>query len=258
MKQLSDVQAENLLQVVFATQQLDEREKLEKTLLFLNDELKADLLKIIPYISRLWQRRQLELEEQGTAEDGENPVVDFIKYIIEIAQLYPPTTRHVRTLRRELLQVVGIKEFDAVGMYQAPTHAIVLKQVMCGFCSMSHDVNLTSLAVLRKHQPEPDARDLACPHCQSNYPPLELEQRLMDDLIKRLAQWQVQDLNCETCRMVTNWNLKEQCSCSRDLSPIYSRSEQEKWLGGYLKLSRVFDFRLLEELSIWIESTQFE
>ena len=44
----------------------------------------------------------------------ENPVLECIKYIVEILRLHKASEAEVRLLRRDILNMIGMKEFDGI------------------------------------------------------------------------------------------------------------------------------------------------
>lgn len=44
----------------------------------------------------------------------ENPILECVKYIVEVLRLHTASEVEVRLLRRDVLNMIGMKEFDGI------------------------------------------------------------------------------------------------------------------------------------------------
>ncbi len=135
----------------------------------------------------------------GSVREMRDPVLQFNIFLVEVLRLYKPCENDTRILRRDLLRSLNVKEFDARGEYVNPSASIILRHVMCFYCSNVEDLNLTSNR----------GATLACGVCKSDYDAFEVQSQLLGELAGNVYYWQQQDLKCTVCTRVASLNLIE-------------------------------------------------
>ncbi len=85
--------------------------------------------------------------------------------------------------------------------------------------------------------------------CRSDYNVFDIEQKLLDIIASHLLRWQLQDLKCSFCKQITQMNMKEHCTCSRNLATEFETGDEVSKVLVYNKIARYYDMKLLEEFT---------
>ncbi|KAI8587396.1 hypothetical protein BDZ88DRAFT_240684 [Geranomyces variabilis] len=202
-----------------------------------------------------------------------NPALEFAKCVVAVFGLHAGVEREVRVLKRDMLALIGAREFADEAKFVNPCEPFLLPQVICESCNHCRDLDLTRDRDLlpRTHDLEENddggsgdggggggatavARGIAwsCPSCQTEYDKLAIEQRLVDVVQRRLAAWQQQDVKCSRCRMVKAEELREHCaSCSGLVHTEWSRDEFVRRMKVFGNIAQFHDMMLLKEVIEW-------
>ena len=138
-----------------------------------------------------------------------NPALEFVKYIVHILQLDPRVAKEANVLRKNVLALIGVREFAPDAIFRDPCISFKLADVVCDYCNYCHDLDL--------------GRDLnlmqadgtwACPICDHEYNKAAIEETLIGMLQRRSTTYQLQDLQCPKCHSVKAGNMGEYCRCS--------------------------------------------
>lgn len=110
------------------------------------------------------------------------------------------------SLKRNLLTQIHKKEFSAdVTQGIEPSLIMVIPDVICESCQVSKDLD-----ICREHtfidtdNPEGEKEDWKCNNCEMPLNKVAIERRLIDLLNRRMVSYQLQDLRCKSCKMVSN------------------------------------------------------
>jgi DNA polymerase epsilon subunit 1 len=231
-----------------------------KVIEYLSHELKRSLIKIVPSLQSEWRKYQLQPVEgddsfvspqlPGSKDLKTSPVLELIKILMEVLFLYKPAENEIRSLRRDLLSVIGYKEFDKITVFDHHTSSLVLPHVICEYCSSAHDIDFMNVSMIYEEGTEASKRRaIRCQTCKSEYNVLELEQRMIEILSSKVIAWQKQDLKCDKCRMVTSMNLREHCTCSRALKNEMNVSEMKREMEMNGNVAKYYGMRLLQEMA---------
>jgi len=183
------------------------------------------LFKILPDL-----RRQLARAVTGGADDADggvdpaaaqfprlagsylqltDPMLEFIKYVVQVVQLDARAAKEAQVLRKNALRLIDVKEFAAEANFQNPCMSFKLADVFCNFCNDCRDMDL--------------GRDLhlmnadgtwTCDVCNHEYNRAAIEETLVGLLQRHVTSYQLQDLRCLKCDAIKVSNLTEYCRCS--------------------------------------------
>ncbi|KAJ3375373.1 DNA polymerase epsilon catalytic subunit [Allomyces arbusculus] len=136
-----------------------------------------------------------------------SPTLEFVKDLVTIMALDPDIDDAVRILRRNLLDVLRVREFAPEAQFANPCLPLVVPHVVCMACNATADLDFTR---------DPTLRGLkwACARCGAAYSKVDLEARLLDMVENAVLAHQVQDLVCSKCHLVKRENLNAHCGCS--------------------------------------------
>merc|ERR1719318_524136 len=93
---------------------------------------------------------------KGTDEDEDNifpelpgshlkltfPALEFVKAVCKVLGLDPAVQNQVRKMRRNLLKLINVGEFDNVADWQDPCISFTLAEVICKTCNHCRDIDL--------------------------------------------------------------------------------------------------------------------
>jgi DNA polymerase epsilon subunit 1 len=169
----------------------------------------------------------------GQVTEYHNPALEFIKCISIVLSQDLQLEEEARSLNRNLLRLIGVTEFSNSAIFQ-PTERFVLTQVICEYCNYSCDLDLTK------------SSEFLCSGCSNPYSIEELELMLISKLNELIAKWQLQDLKCTRCKLVTAEDLHPFCKkCNGNLKTVLSQEEYTKTV---LIMSRIANSYRLENL----------
>ncbi|GAA5995500.1 DNA polymerase epsilon catalytic subunit [Rhodotorula paludigena] len=170
-----------------------------------------------------------------------NPVLEFIKSVCAVLALSTDVAEEVVVLKRNLLDLIGVREFAREAIFQNPCLPFRVPMVVCRSCNSIRDLDLCrNIAFLVKDQP------WQCERCSAEYDRAAIEALVVDALQRRIVSYQLQDLRCGKCKTMKAENLRASCDCSGE----YRMSETKQELAKRLQVTaNVADFHKLTILS---------
>ncbi|KAF2862170.1 DNA polymeras-like protein epsilon [Piedraia hortae CBS 480.64] len=109
---------------------------------------------LLKAITQLLKRQKTEQMHPDLAEDWTfpslpgshlnltNPVLELVKMLMQVLMLNQTTGLEVRVLRKQLLQLFGIREFAPEGGFANPSTMCVIRELVCPECCVPRDVDL--------------------------------------------------------------------------------------------------------------------
>lgn len=180
----------------------------------LSTVMKRRLLQVVRKI----QRHEVEDAdiEDGSAFDFpslpgshlllKNPALEFIKQMTKFFSLDSTVSRESRILRRDLLNIIDIREFSDEANFKNPFETFCLPQVICDYCNHCQDLDITREENAEIEENEEldigKKKSWSCPTCHTLYDKTGIELKLVNIVRKRLITWQLQDLKCDRCKLV--------------------------------------------------------
>ncbi|GEM10836.1 DNA polymerase epsilon catalytic subunit A [Rhodotorula toruloides] len=181
-----------------------------------------------------------------------NPVLEFIKTTCAVLALAKDVSEEVVILKRNLLDLIGVREFAKEAIFVNPCLPFKVPMVVCRSCNSirgepMHLDLCRNVAFLVKDQP------WLCERCSAEYDCAAIEALIIDSLQRRLVSYQLQDLRCGKCKTMKSENLRSHCDCSGE----YQMSEMRQDLVKRLQVtSKVADFHNLQVLATAVEWMQ--
>lgn len=167
-----------------------------------------------------------------------NPTLELVKYICQILSLSRRRNMEVRMLRRDLLKLFGIMEFSDEGIFKNPSTSLVIPEVICDTCYQIRDIDLCK---------DDEQVIWHCPNCEKEYSKLILEENLIFEFNKLMAQYFTQDLKCNKCGNMRSDELSKFCDCSGKWVNTITIKELEKKFKIYMNVSDAYQFGLLRQ-----------
>ncbi|AET37355.1 DNA polymerase epsilon catalytic subunit Ecym_1099 [Eremothecium cymbalariae DBVPG len=172
----------------------------------------------------------------GSYLEPKNPLLELVKSLCHILLLSKDHTLEVRALRKELLKVFEIREFDIIAEFKNPSASLVVHNVICENCSHIRDLDMC------REDPEVIFK---CQKCHRTLNKSLIEENLIQKLQSELNGYMVQDLRCGKCRRVKTDIMSEYCQCSGTWMPSISRESLAKNVQLFYSMAEYYGFQLL-------------
>lgn len=141
----------------------------------------------------------------GSHIDLKVPLLELVKYLCHLMLLSKPNILEVRELRKELLKVFEIREFDKRAEFQNPSTSLLIHGFLCESCFYTTDIDFC------KDDP---TTIFNCPNCRKEHNRVLLQEHLIQELYTQIELYLTQDLKCSRCYKVKRDNMSEYCTCS--------------------------------------------
>ncbi|KAE8270465.1 hypothetical protein A4X09_0g1860 [Tilletia walkeri] len=150
-----------------------------------------------------------------------SPTLEFIKNVCAVLSLGGGAlASEVQICKRNLLDLIGVREFASEAEWRNPCEPFKLGLVICEFCNDDRSMDLCRDADLLNGNTE-----WRCSKCDFPYDRAAIETRLIDVLNGYLSSFALQDLRCMRCGMIRADNMGERCSCSGGWGLVTTRRE---------------------------------
>lgn len=188
-----------------------------------------------------------------------NPTLELIKAITEVYSLASEHSIEVQILKRNLLDLIGVKEFSSDAAFNPPCESIEVPMVICKKCNAIRDVDLCrdpdrlpSVNPDSGEMLEPARKNWVCHKCDSEYDRFQIEQPLIEMVTKTITNYQIQDVICLKCSQTKSDNLAATCKCGGGFRTTSNRNE----LKTKLKMIKsVCDYHKLPFAGSYVEET---
>ncbi|SCV03154.1 LANO_0G02476g1_1 [Lachancea nothofagi CBS 11611] len=168
-----------------------------------------------------------------------NPLLELVKSLCHIMLLSKEQTLEVRALRKDLLKIFEVREFDWESEFKNPSSSLKVSNLACEHCAFVTDIDFCKID---------DAILLMCEHCKKPFNHLLLQEYLIQTLQIELQNYFVQDLNCAKCGKVKDDLMSSHCPCSGSWKNSISEEVLSKKITVYQKVAGFFKFDLLESM----------
>ncbi|ORY22632.1 hypothetical protein BCR39DRAFT_551237 [Naematelia encephala] len=191
----------------------------------------------------------------GARADRSNPTLELVKMVCEVFSLSSDLTIEVQVLRRNLLDLLGIREFSTEAAFRNPCESIVVPMVICARCNAIRDVDmcrdpdrLPSWNAETGEWEAPSRKTWACHKCDAEYDRFTIEQPLIEMVSRMITSYQTQDVICAKCNQSKDDNIPPTCKCGGAYKSSVNKGEAKtklrmiKSVAAYHELSMVGDY----------------
>ncbi|TPX34056.1 DNA-directed DNA polymerase [Synchytrium microbalum] len=235
---------------------------------FISMTLKRELIQAVPELQREYHSARMSGDADlvaswefpilpGSHIELKKPLLEFIKSVCAVLSLEPVIEREVRHLRRDLLTLVGEREFADSSNFINPCEAFRLPGVMCYYCCSTRNLDLTrdpDLLPIVADDGRITRDQWLCPHCRAEYDKASIEQQLVDIVQRRLTFWQLQDLKCTKCRQIKGSNMRRYCACSGEFVTVYSKEDFRRRMHVFSNIAKFHRMDFLDNVVTWCMS----
>ena len=185
-----------------------------------------------------------------------NPALEFVKAVTQVLLLDRSVCGEaVLLLKRNLLKMCKIPEFDLSAVWEDPCRSYTLQDVICPNCNYCRDLDLCRDPSLITNSSD----EWPCPQCGSTYDKNSIELTLVQTIEEMSSMYQCQDLRCPETFQVQLGIMTDYCPESSkrykcDISPEAVR----KQLSTFLNIAKFHQFDWLEEVVSNLLQTEFD
>ncbi|OSD08022.1 DUF1744-domain-containing protein [Trametes coccinea BRFM310] len=179
-----------------------------------------------------------------------NPPLEFVKFSCAVFALAKELTLEVGLLKRNLLELVGVREFASEAAFQNPCEPLKLSSVPCRHCDGMKDFDFCRDPALLPSPRDPAAgARWVCARCGGEYDRAGIEfalMRVVGDYEQRFAQ---QDLRCSRCGQVRSDNVSKHCACSGNYQLTMNKAEVRRRLRTIVNVALAHNMGRLKEVA---------
>lgn len=160
------------------------------------------------------------------------PLLELVKYLCQVMLLSKSNILEVRELRKELLKIFEVREFDSRADFINPSTSLVVGGFLCEFCFFVADIDFCG---------DDPATIFACRSCHKKFNRVLLQEHMIQKLYADVESYLTQDLQCSRCRKVKQDNMSKYCNCSGS------------WVGSVSKNSLIEKARIYDQVAAYYE-----
>ncbi|KAI0330341.1 DUF1744-domain-containing protein [Cubamyces sp. BRFM 1775] len=179
-----------------------------------------------------------------------NPPLEFVKFSCAVFTLAKEHTLEVGLLKRNLLDLVGVREFASEAAFQNPCEPLKLSGVPCRHCDGMKDFDFCRDPALLPSPRDPAAgARWVCARCGGEYDRAGIEfalMRIVGDYERRFTQ---QDLRCSRCGQVRSDNVSKHCACSGNYKLTINKAEVRRKLRTIVNVALAHNMGRLKEVA---------
>ncbi|GFU44302.1 DNA polymerase epsilon catalytic subunit A [Nephila pilipes] len=179
-----------------------------------------------------------------------SPALEFTKAICRVLSLDNTLGDVVLKVRRDLLRIVGVKEFSDEAEWQDPCLSYVLTEVICKGCSTCSNIDLC-----REQYVINEATGIPvwlCSICKSPYDTKEIESMMIECIHRKSMAHVLQDLQCVKCKMIKDKNMICYCSCAGQFSTLLPIDDLTVTLRTFQNIADHFQMKKLKDIVVWV------
>jgi DNA polymerase epsilon subunit 1 len=174
-------------------------------------------------------REELAGEWQFPTQPGShlhltNPPLEFVKFACAAFALAREYQIEVGLMKRNLLDLVGVKEFANEAVFRNPCEPLKLANIPCRHCDSLRDFDFCRDEDLLSNGTERQPR-WGCLKCGGEYDRLSIEFSLMNLLFTMERRFAQQDLRCGKCQQVQSDNVSRYCQCSGPYKQVLNKAD---------------------------------
>ena len=201
------------------------------------------------YIDMLRQQQQQQWgfpELPGSHIKMSNPLLEFVKTVTAVLALSKDLSVEAQVCKRNLLDLIGVREFSSEAEWRNPCEPFRLPLVICQFCNDDRTLDLCRDADLMPSEPGV-RREWRCAKCSFPYERTAIETRLIGIAYGYIASFTLQDLRCNKCGKLKDDSLRPHCSCSGTWGLMITRKETIRKLRSLRTIAEFHSLELLGE-----------
>ncbi|KAJ2921503.1 hypothetical protein H1R20_g15588, partial [Candolleomyces eurysporus] len=240
-----------------STQREDSAKSTETNMVveFISRKLTRKMLKAVGSLQERQQDDAMDPESDGRFEFPTlpgahlhltNPTLEFIKFVCAIFSLAKEYRVEIGLLKRNLLELIGVKEFANEAIYRNPCEPLKLSNVPCRHCDALRDFDFCRDQDLLPNNIDVNPR-WTCSNCGGEYDRIAIEFSLIDAARSLERRFAAQDLRCGKCQQIQSDNVSRWCQCSGTYQYTLNKADARKTLKTIVNVAREYKLTRLKE-----------
>ena len=175
-----------------------------------------------------------------------NPVLEFVKFTCAVIGLATDYQVEINLLKRNLLDLAGVREFANEAIFRNPCETLKLSNVACKSCDALRDFDLCRDPELMPDNLTVGPPKWICRSCDGEYDRAGIEMelvRMAGTIEKSFVQ---QDMRCSKCKQIRSDNASRYCQCSGTYQLIVGKAEMRRKLRTIFNVAIVHNFTSLK------------
>ncbi|KAF8632650.1 hypothetical protein AX17_004783 [Amanita inopinata Kibby_2008] len=222
---------------------------------FITRKLTRRLLRTVGSISERYDRAMLDVETAaewdfpvlpGSYLHLTNPSLEYIKFVCAVFALAKDYQVEIGILKRNLLELVGIREFANDATFRNPCEPIKLSNVPCRHCDALKDFDFCRDLDLLPNNTDINPKWL-CSNCGGEYDKTSIEFTLIEVVRHLEITFSQQDLRCSKCQQIQSDNVSRYCNCSGSYQLTRARQDVRRQLRTMVNIAYVHNLNRLKE-----------
>lgn len=150
-------------------------------------------------------------------------------------------------LKRNLLELVGVREFASDAVFRNPCETLKLSNIPCKLCDSLQDFDFCRDPELMPSNLDVGPPKWICSGCGGEYDRVAIELELIRMLNSVERAFVQQDLKCTKCKQIRSDNVSRYCQCSGAYQLTLGKAEVRRKLKTILNVSIVHGLSRLKE-----------
>lgn len=134
-----------------------------------------------------------------------NPLLELVKSLCHVMMLSDKTTIEARELRKQILTIFEVREFDTISEFKNPSTSLLINGFQCEHCFFLNDIDLCKASA---------STIFECEKCHRDINTILLQEHLIRMFYAEIESYMTQDLRCSRCHKVKKDNMSNYCICS--------------------------------------------
>jgi DNA polymerase epsilon subunit 1 len=227
--------------------------EVESTQEFIARRLTRKLLRVVENIQ---EQQKDAMMDEGLMRDFEfpilpgsylhltDPALEFVKFVCATFGLAKDFHVEIGLLKRNLLELVGVREFASEAIFRNPCEPLKLSNVPCRHCDFLRDFDFCRDPLLPNNL-EVNPKWL-CSQCGGEYDRLGIELSLIEMLHVLERGFAQQDLKCSKCKQIQSDNLSKFCQCSGPYQLTLNKADVRRQLKTIVNVALVHNLGRLK------------
>lgn len=174
-----------------------------------------------------------------------NPVLELVKFMCAVFSLAKEYNVEVGLLKRNLLELIGVREFATEATFCNPCEPLKLSSVPCRHCDALRDFDFCRDEELIPNNVEATPRWF-CQNCGGEYDRSAIELMLMEVIFTLEHTFAQQDLKCSKCKQIQSDNVSRYCQCSGTYQFTISKADLRRKLRTIVNVALVHHLNRLK------------
>ena len=174
-----------------------------------------------------------------------NPPLEFVKFTCAVFSLAKEYQVEIGLLKRNMLDLIGVREFSSEATFRNPCEPLKLANVPCRHCDVLRDFDFCRDPELLPNNIEVNPKWL-CANCGGEYDRTAIEFALIDMMRNLERAFAQQDLRCSKCQQVKSDSVSRWCKCSGAYQFTMNKADVRKKLRTIVNVAREYNLPRLK------------